>query len=314
MPDPTSDNSNRPPGLPAPGAAPTFVPTQAALDRALTRARHRKLTRGLALSLAVLAVPAAVVFGLPDRQRQDSLQFAETPSPQTSTTTAPDAQPTPSPPAPPPTGIPETAPSPAGAPEGEAATAPPTRARPNDQQPSAAPGPSGQKQGATRPAHVESPREVPGRDCGQVQDGGSGLSTNRAGCIRGRAPFTAQRGAPVDLITSFCLSPYRTDPALLEFRGGQEHEILIREQDRDADGFVTGRGKILWTWSRTVTFTQGPHTRTLAPDRCLEWTTRWRTQDQAGSTLPAGEYFVEYRMTASDPWGGTMGSTINVTD
>lgn len=315
MPDPTSDNSNRPPGLPAPGTAPVFVPSAAALDRALSRARHRKLSRGLALSLAALAVPAAVLFSLPDRERQDSLQFAETPSPRPSASATTEPEPEPSGPIPPPPAVTaDPAPTPDAAPEGQVPAAPPAPARPPGQQPADAPSRPGQVQPTTKPIHVESPRETAGRDCGQVQDGGNGFSTNRGGCIRGRAPFTVQRGEPVDLVTSFCLSPFRTEPAVLEFRGGQEHEILIREQERDSGGFVTGRGKILWTWSRTVAFTQGPHTRTLAPDRCLEWTTRWRTQDQAGSTLPAGEYFVEYRMTASDPWGGTMGSTINVTD
>jgi hypothetical protein len=99
----------------------------------------------------------------------------------------------------------------------------------------------------------------------------------------------------------------------LDFRGGQEHDIIVREIVRDENGAATGGGKILWTWSHTVTFPEGPHTRTLASGRCLRWSTPWQAQDRAGNPLPSGEYYVEHRMTASS-WGGATGRTLTVVD
>jgi hypothetical protein len=122
-----------------------------------------------------------------------------------------------------------------------------------------------------------------------------------------------QRGEPVELVTSFCVSRYAAFSVPLQFRGGQEHDVIVREQIRDENGAATGRGQILWTWSHTVTFPEGPHKRTLEPGRCLRWSTPWRTQDRGGNPLPPGEYFVEYRMTASS-YGGAVGTSVRVVD
>ena len=283
-------------GLPEPAAAPAFSPSSDGLDAALRRARHRRANRSLGLALAVLALPAAGVLLVPGDSTDDSLRLARTPAT------------TPQPPAPRGTARPDPVrptgaaalpgASPAAVSVGAPVGPPATGAGPDDPR---EPAPTPRRD--ERPAYVERPREVPGHDCGNVEDAATGFHVGGGPCIRGTGPYTLRRGESATFVLSMCQYALSDDTLVLGFRTGQEHELTVRDRVDDEDGFATDAGTRRWTWSAGLRFPQGLHQRALPPDRCLEWTTTWDGRDQSGRLLPAGEYVVEQRLTDSSGFG-----------
>jgi hypothetical protein len=115
-------------------------------------------------------------------------------------------------------------------------------------------------------------------------------------------------------LLSFCKNALSNESARFPFATGQEHEMTVRDRADDNDGFPTDNGRLRWTWSKTVTFSQGAHERTLAPNRCLEWTTPWDGRDQTGALLPPGDYEIRMRVTeSSGRWNNQVGQRISIT-
>ena len=276
------------------------------LESAMTGGRRRRnrflgAAGGTTTALALVVAALVTVPG----DRNDSLQFAD-PEATASASPQPDVEPAPQPSA-------QSEPSARSAAEAESNPEPeePQAARgPTEPEPQPETAPGAGAQPAEREPYVEAPQDVAGRDCGQVQDAPGGFNTNGR-CMHITAPSSVRRGESALIVLSYCVSPL-SQPDRLAFRGGQEHELRIRDNEKE-DGFVTGRGAIRWTWSSTLTFTQGAHERMVQPDRCLEWTTTWDTRDAQGQLLPPGSYFAQLTLTSS-PGLEAGGTSIEVVE
>ena len=158
---------------------------------------------------------------------------------------------------------------------------------------------------------MEAPEDVQGTDCGQVSQDNNSFGTGGT-CLRTYGPATTRRGTPVDVVVSLCVNPLEGAPVRLDFSGGQEHEMLVRDSTGTGTS-PTFTGPVRWRWSRTVTFTQGAHQRSVAPDRCLRWTTRWDGRDNDGNLLPPGTYDLELKITeGSGSYNGSVGQRLTV--
>jgi hypothetical protein len=168
---------------------------------------------------------------------------------------------------------------------------------------------------AAREPYTEQPREI---DAPAVCQGTPGQTdpyfASANGCggySSGGTSSTAQGGQATGTI-GLCVS-HNEDDLLLDFDGGQEHEVLV---------FDERNGARVYRFSDTVTYPQGAHQRRIAGGRCLTWTGVWDTTLGDGSDAPPGDYRVRILPVPSTANGqpvrsgdaGYMEFTVTVTD
>ena len=248
---------------------------------AVGRRRRNRFLGAASGTTTAFALVVAAVLSTPGG-REDSLQqFADPqatsaaqPTPTPSPASGPDAEPTTD-------AQPATAPEPSPEPEdGE-----PENEQPEGGGAGAEPEPQAEQQPApqdgggqadTREPFVEEPREyaLPMTCQGAPQQVGSstsciGASANREGSsANGRLPY--------------CVA-YNEASRTLHYDGGREHEVRVYRGEG---------GPLIYTFSQTVRYTQGPHSRRVDAGQCLEWNAQWDGTLADGSDAAPGEYWI----------------------
>jgi hypothetical protein len=246
------------------------------LEQAVQAGRHRR-NRFLGAaggSTTALVLLVALVTSSPD-QRDDSLRSAD-PEASASASAAPE---------------PSTAPEPEESAAAEPAADPAASPGPNvEPEPESEPGepestgppapeerqPDGQVL-AVREPFVEEPREHAAPATCQGAPDGLGASTSCGGNSTANS-----RGSRATARLSYCV-PFQQSPIDLHYDGGREHEVKVYRGEG---------GPLLYTFSQTVSYTQGAHTRRVQPGRCLEWTGEWDGSLMDGSRAAPGEYWI----------------------
>ncbi len=252
------------------------------LARAL-RAGQRRRRIALGAGSGASAVVVATVFvlsGLGPPAAMNSLEIADDPTP-SPTSTAPEPSESPAP-----MGTPRPAPTPTESVDcvnndcEEDFTEEPWEPRPSEDA-------AGSRTRAVQP-YVENPR----------QDGtcGSGGIPGTGVCWRVEHVSSVRSSETANFRLWLCA---HDSNEVLAFTSGQEHELVIARAKDDSE---------VYRFSKTVTFPQGPHQRTVDSGTCLLWDTPWDTGTTAGPLVPSGRYTATLSLTGT-VLGASSGSS-----
>jgi hypothetical protein len=162
--------------------------------------------------------------------------------------------------------------------------------------PASSPSPSGRgtAPGTPEPTVQPSPTTAPvlGSEVGPPHEetaydatrgcNGTGPTATNGWCSYYDGDTTAKSGTSATIATAVCRLPGQPT-ATLTFANGQQADFDLGPKTYPA----------VWTWSKGRRFAASSPPITLAAGRCVRWFVTWGVQDDHGTPLPPGSYYLD---------------------